>query len=549
MTRAFLFVLLCTAVASLASELATYDVVIRGGTVYDGSGGKPRRADVGIKADRIVSVGEIDAIEAARVIDARGLAVAPGFINMLSWSNVSLITDGRSQSEIRQGVTLEVMGEGESMGPLNAAMRERMVRGQDAKFDIPWTTLAEYLAYLEERGVSTNVASFIGAATIRTHVLGLEDVQPTAAELQEMRALVRREMQSGALGIGSALIYAPGTYAKTEELVELCKEAARFRGKYISHIRGEGPDLLESIEELIRIAREAGLPAEIHHLKAPGSSERMDRAIERIEKARAQGLAITANMYLYIASSTGLSARIPSWAHDGGPDALYRRLDDADTRERIAREMRARGPLPKTVLLRFRSEALRPLIGSTLAEVARKRNVDEVEALIDLVRQDRTRVQVAYFSMNEADIAKALRRPWVSLGSDGASMAPEGTFIKGLVHPRAYGNFARFLGKYVREEKLMPLEEAVRRLTGLPATNLELEARGFLRKGMYADVVVFDPATVADIATYEQPHRYAVGMKHVFVNGAQVLADGEHTGAKPGRAVWGPGRIAPAKAP
>jgi N-acyl-D-amino-acid deacylase len=536
----------CAAAAPERADEARHDIVIRGGTVYEGSGAPGRKADVAIKGDRIVAVGRVEG-GAKRVIDARGLAVAPGFINMLSWSTETLLLDGRSQSEIRQGVTLEVMGEGTSMGPLTPEMKERVLQGQsDLKYDVPWTTLAEYLQHLEKRGVSTNVASFIGAATIRTHVLGLEDVQPTPGQMERMRALVRMEMEAGALGIGSALIYTPGSYATTEELIELCKVAARYRGKYISHIRGEGANLVESIDELVRIAREARIPAEIHHLKAPrvaGRSEgRMDRAIARIEQARAEGLAITANMYLYPASSTGLSARIPRWAHAGGAEALYRRLDDPATRARIVDEMRRDDPMPRILLLRFRIDRLRPLVGRTLAEVARERGVDEVAAAVDLIREDRSRVPVAYFTMQEEDISKALARPWVSLGSDGASMATEPPFTLSSTHPRAYGNFARFLGKYVREEKLMPLSEAVRRLSGLPATNLGLEGRGFVRAGMYADIAVFDPATIADTATFDKPHSYAVGMRHVLVNGVPVLADGEHTGAKPGRAVYGPGR-------
>ena len=523
-----------------------YDILIRGGTVYDGSGVAPVEADVGIAGDRIVALGKLPAGEARVVIDAKGLGVAPGFINMLSWSTESLIADGRSQSEIRQGVTLEVMGEGSSMGPLNEDMKRRLRNGQiDIKYPIEWTTLAEYLRYLEKRGISTNVASFIGAATIRQHVLGLGDVQPTAAQLDEMRSLVRREMEAGALGIGTALIYSPGTYAKTEELIELCKVAAKYRGKYISHIRSEDGKIVQAVEELIRISREAGLPAEIHHLKASGRGnwKRMDAVLALVERARAEGLAITANMYPYPASSTGLTSRIPSWAHDGGPEALYKRIGDPATRARIAREMRAAGPPPPAILVRFRTAELRPLVGKTLADVAASRGQDEVDATLDLVLQDRSRVQSVFFTMSEENIARQLRYPWVSIGSDGASMASEGVFLQSSTHPRAYGAFARFLGKYVRDEKLMPLEEGVRRMTGLPATNLGLEGRGFLRKGMFADVVVFDPAAVADRATFENPHQYAVGVKHVFVNGVQVLKDGEHTGAKPGRAVWGPGKL------
>jgi N-acyl-D-amino-acid deacylase len=522
------------------------DVLIRGGTVYDGTGGAAMRADVGIRGDQIVAVGALDGQTARTVVDARGLAVAPGFVNMLSWSVVSLITDGRSQSDIRQGVTTEIFGEGTSMGPLNAEMKRRAIASQiDIKYDIPWTTLAEYLIYLEKRGVSPNVASFIGAATIRTHVLGLEDVQPTPAQLDRMRELVRREMEAGALGIGSALIYSPGAYAKTEELIELCKIAAQYQGKYISHVRDEGSRLAESVEELIRISREARLPAEIYHFKVVGekNSSRLDRAIAAVEAAHRQGLSITANMYLYTASGGGLSSRIPIWAHNGGAAALYRRLDDSETRARLAREMRARGPVPRILFTGFRSERLRPLIGKTLADVARMRGEDEVDTILNLVREDRSRVNAVFFLMHEDTVRKILRLPWVSFGSDGASMAPEGVFLEQSTHPRAYGNFSRLLGTYVRDKKVIPLAEAVRRLSGLPAANLGLDRRGLLKEGMFADVVVFDPATIADRATYEKPHQYAVGMKDVFVNGVQVLRDGEHTGAKPGRALWGPGKL------
>ena len=539
------------AVAACAGVPATgrdFDVLIRGGTVYDGTGARGRTADVGIRGDRIAAIGNLSTAGAKRVIEARGLAVAPGFINMLSWSTESLIVDGRSQSEIRQGVTLEVMGEGSSMGPLNAEMKRRLKASQiDMKYDVEWTTLGEYLSWLEKRGVSTNVASFLGAATVRTHVLGLEDVQPTAAQLDAMREIVRREMQGGAMGIGSALIYAPGTYAKTEELVELCKVAARYGGMYTSHIRSEAVKLVESVDELIRISREAGIRAEVHHLKASGkgSWHRMDEAIAHIERARAEGLPVTANMYLYTASSTGLSSRIPSWAHSGGPEALYKRLADPATRERIAREMRDGPTQSPAMLVRFRTQQLKPLQGKMLDEVARARGKDEVDTTLDLVLEDRSRIQSVFFTMSEQNLAKQLKRPWVAISSDGASMAPEGVFLESSTHPRAYGNFARLLGKYVREEKVITLADAIHRMTGLPAANLRLDRRGLLEEGHYADVVVFDPATVADRATFDNPHQYAVGMKHVLVNGTAVIADGEHTGAKPGRAVWGPGKGRP----
>jgi N-acyl-D-amino-acid deacylase len=523
-----------------------FDVIIKNGTVYDGTGAAPLLADVGIKGDRIAAIGKLEREQARTVIEARGLAIAPGFINMLSWSVVSLIADGRSQGDIRQGVTTEIFGEGTSMGPLNEDMRRRAIAAQsDIKFDIPWTTLAEYLTYLEKRGVSPNVASFIGAATIRTYVLGQEDVQPTPAQLDEMRELVRREMEAGALGIGSALIYSPGTYARTEELIELCKVVAKYQGKYISHLRSEAGRLVEGVEELIRIGREAGLPAEIYHFKAAGERNwgNIDRAIAAVEKARQEGLKITANMYLYTASETGLSAHIPSWAHSGGMTALFKRLQNPETRAKIVREMRARGAMPRTLLVSFRSEKLRMLIGKTLEEVARMGGEGEVETILNLVLEDRSRIGAVFFLMNEENVKTILRRPWVSIGSDGVSMAPEGVFLNTSTHPRSYGNFARLLGNYVREEKVISLEEAVRRLSGLPATNLGLDRRGFLKEGMFADVVVFDPATIADRATYDNPHQYATGMKHVFVNGVQVLKDGEHTGAKPGRALWGPGKI------
>lgn len=524
---------------------AAFDVLIKGGTVYDGTGRAPIRADVGIKDDRIVTIGNLKGAQAQTVVDASGLAVAPGFINMLSWSITSLIVDGRSQGEIRQGVTLEIFGEGSSMGPLNAEMKRAALAGQGSfKYDIPWTMLTEYLTYLEKRGVSPNVASFIGAGTLRTHVVGLEDKQATPAQLQEMRDLVRREMETGALGIGSSLIYAPDTYATTAELIEICKEAARYKGKYISHIRNENEGLIEAVQEFLRVSREAGIPAEIYHLKAAGEHnwDKMDRVIAMVESARRRGQKITADMYMYTASSNGIAARIPAWAHSGGTNALFERLQDPATRLKISEEMHKRPAMPRTLLVGLRSEKLRPLNGKTLTEVAAMRGKDEVETLLDLVLEDRSRIQVVSFTMNEANIKKQLRRPWVSLGSDASSMTVPEDASQSLTHPRAYGNFARLLGRYVREEKVISLQEAVRRLSGLPATNLGLDRRGFIRKGYFADLAIFDPKTIADKATYEKPHQYAVGMKHVFVNGVQVLKDGEHTGAKPGRALWGPGK-------
>ncbi len=537
-------------------QAASFDVIIKGGTVYDGTGRAPVRADVGIKGDRIAAVGNLKSATAATVVDATGLAVAPGFINMLSHSENSLITDPRSMSEIKQGVTTQIFGES-SMGPLSDEMKQRRRAGQgDARFDIPWTTLSEYLTYLEKRGISQNVASFIGAATLREHVIGLEDKAPTAEQLQRMRELVRQEMEAGALGITTALIYPPAFYAKTEELIEMCKVAAKYKGKYTAHIRSEGNQLIEAVKETIRISREAGLPAEIYHLKASGETnwQKMDQVIKMIADARRRGMKITADMYTYTAGATGLDASIPPWVFDGGREAANKRLQDPETRKKIAAQIRTpsddwenlfmlAGSPDRILLVGFRSEQLKPLTGKTLAEVARMRNKDVVETIMDLVLEDRSRVGTVYFMMSEENIKKQMRQSWVSFGSDAGSMAPEGVFLRSSTHPRAYGNFARLLGKYVRDEKVITLQEAIKRLSGLPATNLELDHRGFLKQGMYADVVVFDPKTIGDRATFESPHQYSVGVKHVFVNGAQVLKDGEHTGTKPGRALWGPGKV------
>ena len=533
-----------------------FDVIIRGGTAYDGTGAPGRRADIGIKGDRIARVGDLSAESAGKTIDASGRAVAPGFINMLSWATESLLVDGRSQGDIRQGVTLEIFGEGSSMGPLNDAIKKRIVKEMgDIKYEITWTTLAEYLAELERRGVSTNVASFIGATTIREHVIGLEDKKPTPQQLDEMRALVRKEMEAGALGVGSSLIYAPAFYASTEELIELCKVAAQYQGRYISHIRSEGNGLVEAVDELIRISREARIPAEIYHLKAAGKANwsKIDAVIAMVEKARAEGLKITADMYTYPAGATGLDAAMPPWVLDGGYEAAFKRLKDPATRKKIAHAIvtpskdwenlfLAAGSPDRVLLVEFKSEALKPLTGKSLAEVARMRGASVPDTIMNLVLEDRSRVGTVYFMMSEDNIRKQIKLPWVSFGSDAASMAPEPPFTRSSAHPRAYGNVARLLGQYVRDEKVIPLEGAVHRLSGLPATNLALGNRGFLREGMFADVVVFDPAQVSDRATFEKPHQYAVGMTHVFVNGVQVLDNGEHTGARPGRAVWGAGR-------
>jgi N-acyl-D-amino-acid deacylase len=551
-----LSVFVVTLWSMFAQKPPDFDAIIKGGTVYDGTGAEPQRVDVAIRGDRIAGLGDLKTAKAKTIIDATGLAVAPGFINMLSWSNESLIQDGRSQSEIRQGVTTEIMGEGESMGPVNDPVREHMLREQsDIKYDIKWNTLAEYLKYLESRGISCNVASFLGATTVRDYVIGFEDKAPTPQQLDQMRDLVRKEMEAGALGIGTSLIYPPAFYAKTEELIELCKIAAKYQGKYISHMRSEGNQLLEALDELIRISREAGIPAEVYHIKAAGQKNwpKEDELLSRIEAAQKGGLKITADMYSYTAGGTGLDACLPPWTEDGGYPALFKRLRDPATREKIKAQVQtpsndwenmylAAGGPEHIVLVGFKSEKLKPLTGKTLDEVAKMRAKDPIDTAMDLIAEDKSRIGTIYFMISEENIKKELAKPWISFGSDEASQAPEGVFLKSNPHPRAYGNFARVLGTYVRDEKVIPMTEAIRRLSGLPATNLGLDHRGFIKEGMFADVVVFDPATISDRATFEKPHQYAVGVKHVFVNGVQVLKDGEHTGAKPGRALWGPGK-------
>ena len=533
-----------------------YDLVIGGGTVYDGSGGLPVRADVAIAGDTIAAIGPLGGVRSRHYVDATGLAVTPGFINMLSWANVSLLHDGRSQGDIRQGVTLEVFGEGSSMGPLNPAMKAEMrERQNEIRYEVPWTTLAQYLEHLERRGVSPNVASFVGATTVRIHELGEANRPPTAVELARMEALVEREMAAGALGVGSSLIYAPANFARTDELVALARAAGRYGGMYISHIRDEGGRLLDAVDELITISREAGVPAEIYHLKASGRANwhKLDAVVRKVDSARAAGLRITADMYTYPASSTGLDATMPTWVQEGGHRAWVERLRDPAIRRRVAREMRGEGGGdydnafanaggPEGVLLvSFRQDSLRYLIGRTLGAVAKLRGTSPEETAMDLVIQDDSRVGCVFFSMSEDNVRRAVAIPWVSFGSDGGSYATEGLFLNSGTHPRAYGNFARLLGKYVREERVIPLEEAIRKLTLLPATNLRLDRRGALRPGWFADVVVLDPARVADRATFERPHQYSVGVRDVFVNGVQVLAGGEHTGATPGRFVRGPG--------
>lgn len=532
------------------------DLVIRNGRIYDGSGSPPFVGDVSVDGDTIMEVGRLAPNVRGRVeIDARGLAVAPGFINMLSWATEALIVDGRSQSDIRQGVTLEVFGEGESMGPLNETMkREFRERQGDVQFDVAWTTLGEYMDYVTRRGISPNIASFVGASTVRIHELGYEDRAPTADELERMRGLVAQAMEEGALGVGSSLIYAPAFYAKPDELTALAKVAAEYGGMYTSHLRSEGARFLESLDELIQLAKDAQIPAEVYHFKAAGRPNwhKVDLAIDKIEAARAEGTRITADMYTYTAAATGLDAAMPPWVQEGGNKAWAARLRDPAIRERVKREMTApadtwenfyvaAGSPENILIVGLKTDALKPLIGKTLAEIAQSRGRTPEETAMDLVIEDDSRVEAVYFLMSEENIRKQLALPWMSFASDAPSMAPEGAFLKSNPHPRAYGNFSRLLGKYVRDEKALPLAEAVRRLTSLPAGNLKLERRGLLRKGYFADAVIFDPGKVEDHATYDKPHQYSTGVVHVLVNGIQVLTDGEHTGATPGRVLRGPG--------
>lgn len=525
----------------------TYDVVLRNGTVYDGSGGEPMLADVAIVGDAISAIAP-NLGRATLDVDAHGLAVAPGFINMLSWAAEPLIADPRSQSDIRQGVTLEIFGEGISLGPLNASMRQVIRERQtEIKYDVSWTTLDEGLRWLVGRGVACNVASFVGAATLRIHEFGHADRPPTDRELEGMRALTRQAMLDGALGVGSSLIYAPALYAATDELVALAEIAAEHGGMYISHIRNEGGQLLEAVGELIEIARRSGAPAEIWHFKAAGPANwsKQELAIQRVEAARADGLRITADMYPYVASSTGLDATMPGWVQEGGHDAWVTRLRDASVRERLRQELMISArtgdnefvSAEKVLLVGFRNPRLRSLTGRTLAEVAAERGTTVADTIMDLVVEDDSRIQCVFFTMSESNVRRAIALPWMSFCSDAGSLSAEGIFLQSSTHPRAYGAFARVLARYVREERVLSLAEAIRRLTSLPAENLGLARRGLLAPGYFADVVVFDPDAIQDHATFEQPHQYATGVEHVFVNGAQVLRHGEHTGALPGRVV------------
>ena len=532
-----------------------YDTIIRNGMIYDGNGGNPFKADIGINGDTIRTIGNLSASVGKKEIDASGLAVAPGFINMLSWANETLIEDGKSESDIRQGVTLEVMGEGESMGPLNSKMKAAMQNSQgDIKYKVDWNTLGEYLTYMEKKGVSCNVASFVGATTIRSNIIGEDNKAPTAIQLDSMRMLVRQAMEEGALGVGTSLIYPPAFFAKTDELIALCKEASKYGGGYISHMRSEGNNLYQAVEELIKIAKEAKVHGEIYHLKAAGKDNwgKMDSVINRIERARKEGIDIAANMYTYTAGGTGLTASMPPALQDGGFGKLRERLQDSAIRQQTIKDMKSNpsnwenlyygaGSADKLILVGFTKDTLKKFTGKTLAEVAVIRGKSPEETAMDLIVEDSSRVGTIYFLMDENNVKKQVALPWVSFGSDEGSYSPSGVFLKSNPHPRAYGNFARVLGKYCREEKLITLQDAVRKLSKLAAEKLNIKKRGELQAGNYADIVIFDPAKIADNATFEKPQQFATGMVDVFVNGTQVLKDGNHTGAKPGMFVKGPG--------
>lgn len=537
------------------SKNSSFETLIRNGKIYDGSGGEPYVADIGINGDSIVEIGDLSGAQANFIIDANGMAVAPGFINMLSWATESLLIDGKSQSDIRQGVTLEVFGEGISLGPVNDDIRKGMIsQMRDYSFEIPWTTLGEYLEWLEKKGVTPNVASFVGATTLRIHELGMDNRPPASEELERMKTLARDAMQEGALGIGSSLIYAPASYASTEELIELCKVAAEYGGMYITHMRSEGNAIYAAVDETIRIAREANIPAEIYHLKMAGTENwnKLDSVIRMIDTANRSGLRITADMYTYPAGATGLDASMPPWVQEGGIHHWMKRMTDPAIRKRVINEMRTRsnswenlllmaGSPERVILVGFANDSLKRFTGQSLAAVAKAYGKSPEETAMDLVIADSTRVSTVYFMMSEENIKRQLQLPYVSLGSDAESSAPEGVFLKSSTHPRAYGNFARLFAKYVRDEKVITLQEAIRRVTSLPATNLKIRRRGSLAVGNFADIVIFDPEKIQDHATFEKPMQYATGMEYVLVNGTVVLNNGEHTGATPGRVVRGPG--------
>jgi N-acyl-D-amino-acid deacylase len=549
-STAFLAITLALASTAFAAE-SMHDTILRNGLIFDGSGQLPYRGEIAIDGDHIAAVGRHVDGHARTEIDIHGKAVAPGFINMLAHPEESLLADGRALSDLTQGVTLEVMGE-DSMGPLTPKMRDLVKQRQsDIHYDVDWTTLGQYLEKLQERGIAPNVASFVGAGTIRANLLGEADLQPTPEQLTAMKALVRQAMEQGALGVTTALIYSPNDYAKTPELIALASESARCGGMYIAHMRSEGDRLLEAVQETIDIARASGAPAEIYHLKEAGKSnwDKLDSLIKTVEAARASGIRITADMYTYTAGATGLDAAMPPWVQDGGLEAWIARLRDPAIRAKVIAEMRNPNPTWEnlflragpsgTLLLAFKNPSLRPLIGKTLAEVASARGVSPEDAAIDLVIENGARVEVAYFLMSEDNVKRQIALPWVSFGSDAAAPAPEGVFLKASAHPRTYGNFARLLAKYVREEKVITLQEAIRKLTSLPAANLSLQSRGRLMAGYFADIVVFDPASIQDHATYEKPHQLSTGVEDVWVNGIRALKDGVATGAASGRFVRG----------
>lgn len=535
----------------------SFDVLIKNGQIIDGSGNPSYIGDVGINADTIAALGTLKNATGKLEIDATGLVVAPGFINMLSWATESLIEDGKSQSDIRQGVTLEVFGEGWSMGPLSDKMKKEQLKNQgNIKFDIEWTSLGEYLDFMVKKGVSPNIASFIGATTVRINHIGYEDRVPTDEEMVSMKVMVRQAMEEGALGVGSSLIYAPAFYSSTEELIELCKVASEYDGMYISHMRSEGNRLLQSIDELMQIADKANIRAEIYHLKMAGKDNwsKFDDVIKKIDSARTAGLLITTDMYTYTAGATGLNASMPPWVQEGGYDKWAERLKDPEIRERVYKEMTtatdewenlmyAAGTSDNLLLVGFKNDSLRHYTGKTLSEVAKIHGKTPEETAMDLVIADGSRVGTVYFLMSEENVKKGIALPYMSFGSDADSSAPEGVFLESSTHPRAYGNFSRILGKYVRDEKVISLEEAIYKLTSLPASNLKIEKRGAIKKGHYADLALFNPDEVQDNATFEDPLQYSTGMIHVFVNGIQVLKNGDHTGAMPGKVARGPGWI------
>jgi N-acyl-D-amino-acid deacylase len=553
--KIFRLIVLSFLFVSSCSSPTNYEILIKNGTITDGSGNTSYIGDVGINADTIVAVGDLKNDTANLEIDATGLVVAPGFINMLSWATESLIEDGRSLGDISQGVTLEVFGEGWSMGPLSDEIKQQMPTTQgDIKYNIEWTSLDEYLQFLADKGISPNVASFIGATTVRINHIGYEDRAPTEEEMLSMKNMVRQAMEDGALGVGSSLIYAPAFYSSTEELIELCKVASEYDGMYISHMRSEGNRLLQSMDELIRIANEANIRAEIYHLKMSGKENwnKFDDVVKKIDSARTAGLHITTDMYTYVAGATGLDASMPPWVQEGGYEKWAERLKDPEIRKRVYKEMTtatdewenlmyAAGTPENLLLVGFKNEELRHLTGKTLAEIAKIRNKTPEETAMDLVIEDGSRVGTVYFLMSEENVQKQVALPYMSFGSDAGSMAPEGVFLNSNTHPRAYGNFSRVLGKYVRDEKLISIEEAVRKLTTLPATNLKIKNRGALKTGYFADIAIFDSNAIQDHATFAEPHQLSTGMVHVFVNGQQVLKDGKHTGELPGRVVRGPG--------